>query len=140
MRKEQEQWEVFRGWGDQRMRLLQSILCCAVLCFGHISLFATLWIVAHHAPLFTGFSRQEYWSGLPCSPPRDQTSVSHITYIGGWVLYLLTPPGKPTKHPGKCERVNYSIYRKIRVMFSWVCPCFPYPPASHMCNDSVSVK
>ena len=34
-------------------------------------LFATLWIVAHQAPLFMGFSRQEYWSGLPCSPPGD---------------------------------------------------------------------
>ena len=26
---------------------------------------ATLWIVAHKAPLSVGFSRQEYWSGLP---------------------------------------------------------------------------
>ena len=25
--------------------------------------------IAHQAPLFMGFSRQEYWSGLPCSPP-----------------------------------------------------------------------
>ena len=27
--------------------------------------------VAHHAPLSLGFSRQEYWSGLPCRPPED---------------------------------------------------------------------
>ena len=27
--------------------------------------------VASQAPLFMGFSRQEYWSGLPCPPPRD---------------------------------------------------------------------
>ena len=26
---------------------------------------------AHQSPLFTGNSRQEYWSGLPCSPTRD---------------------------------------------------------------------
>ena len=32
---------------------------------------ATPWIVAHHIPLFMGFSRQESWSGLPCPPPRD---------------------------------------------------------------------
>ena len=31
----------------------------------------TLWTVAHHAPLSMGFSRQKYWSGLPCSPPGD---------------------------------------------------------------------
>ena len=32
---------------------------------------ATLWTVAHRAPLPMGFSRQEYWSGLPCPPPGD---------------------------------------------------------------------
>ena len=37
----------------------------------HVRLFATLWTVACQAPLPMGFSRQEYWSGLPCSPPGD---------------------------------------------------------------------
>ena len=32
---------------------------------------ATPWTVASQAPLSMGFSRQEYWSGLPCSPPGD---------------------------------------------------------------------
>ena len=27
--------------------------------------------LAHKAPLSMGFSRQEYWNGLPCSPPGD---------------------------------------------------------------------
>ena len=31
----------------------------------------TLWTVACQAPLSTGFSRQEHWSVLPCSPPGD---------------------------------------------------------------------
>ena len=30
-----------------------------------------LWTVACQAPLSLGCSRQEYWSGLPCSPPGD---------------------------------------------------------------------
>jgi len=34
-------------------------------------LFATPWTVALQAPLSVGFSRQEYWSGLPCPPPGD---------------------------------------------------------------------
>ena len=34
-------------------------------------LFATLWIVTPQAPLSMGFSRQEYWSGMPCPPPGD---------------------------------------------------------------------
>ena len=31
--------------------------------------FATLWTVAHQAPLSMGFSRQEYWHGLPFPSP-----------------------------------------------------------------------
>ena len=40
-------------------------------CFSHVWLFATLWTVTFQAPLSIGFSRQEYWSGLPCPPPGD---------------------------------------------------------------------
>ena len=39
--------------------------------FSHLVLFATLWTVAHQAPLSQGFSRQECWSGLPCPPLGD---------------------------------------------------------------------
>ena len=39
--------------------------------FNCVQLCATLWTVAHQAPLSMGFSRQEYWSGLPCHPPGD---------------------------------------------------------------------
>ena len=34
-----------------------------------VRLFATPWTVAHQAPLSMGFSRQEYWSGLPFPSP-----------------------------------------------------------------------
>ena len=44
---------------------------CACCYFSHVQLFATLWPVAHQAALSMGFSRQEHWSGLPCSPPAD---------------------------------------------------------------------
>ena len=36
-----------------------------------VRLFATLWTVACRAPLSMGFSRQEYWSGLPFLSPGD---------------------------------------------------------------------
>ena len=39
--------------------------------FSRVQLFATLWTVAHQDPLSVGFSRQEYWSGLPCPPEGD---------------------------------------------------------------------
>ena len=44
---------------------------CVPSCFSHAQLFATLCTVARQVPLSVGFSRQEYWSGLPCPPPGD---------------------------------------------------------------------
>ena len=37
--------------------------------FSHVRLFATPWTVAYQVPLFMGFSRQEYWSGVPLPSP-----------------------------------------------------------------------
>ena len=42
---------------------------CVVGRFGRVQLSVTPWTAAHQAPLSLGFSRQEYWSGLPCPPP-----------------------------------------------------------------------
>ena len=39
--------------------------------FSYVQLFATPWTVACQTHLPMGFSRQEYWTGLPCSPPGD---------------------------------------------------------------------
>ena len=56
----------------------------------------TLWTVALQALLSMGFSRQEYWSGLPCPPPGDlsdpgiRTHISHI--VGG--IFTAEPLGK----------------------------------------------
>ena len=55
---------------------------------------ATPWTVALQAPLSMGFSRQEYWSGLPCPPPGDLPDpgmkfLSHVSCIGQQVLYQL---------------------------------------------------
>ena len=44
---------------------------CMLSLFSHVQLLATLWTVARQAPLSMGFSRQEYWSGLPCPPLGD---------------------------------------------------------------------
>ena len=44
---------------------------CVQSYFGHIRLFATLWTIAHQAPLSMGFSRQEYSSELLHPSPGD---------------------------------------------------------------------
>ena len=56
---------------------LMDVPPCMLSHFSRVQLFVTLSTVAHQAPLSVGFSRQEYWSGLPwpssrvISPPRD---------------------------------------------------------------------
>ena len=66
--------------------------------FSHVQLFGTPWTVARQAPLSVGFSRQEYWSGLPCLPPGESSQASDQTRV--CLLYWqagslpLAPPGK----------------------------------------------
>ena len=51
------------------MHLFQMKLKVKLL--SRVQLFATPWTVAYQAPLSMGFSRQEYWSGLPFPSPGD---------------------------------------------------------------------
>ena len=44
---------------------------CVLNHFSCVQLFVTPWAITFQAPLPMEFSRQEYWSGLPCPPPRD---------------------------------------------------------------------
>ena len=60
----------------------------------------TPWSVAHQATLSMGFSRQEYWSRLPCTPPGDLPdpgielmSLISPALAGGFLPLAL--PGKP---------------------------------------------
>ena len=46
---------------------MELFLPCVLSLFSCVRLFATPWTVARQAR----FSRQEYWSGLPCSPPGN---------------------------------------------------------------------
>ena len=52
--------------------------------FSRVQLCATLWMAAHQAPLSMGFSRQEYWSGLPFPSPMHASMLSHFSRIRLW--------------------------------------------------------
>ena len=73
--------------------------------FSHVQLFETLWTTAHQALLSMGFSRQEYWSELPCHPPGDLPNPG----IKPWSPALQAdtlpsePPGKPRKTGVGCH-------------------------------------
>ena len=66
--------------------------------FSRVQLFATLWIVTHQAPLSVGFSRQEYWSGLPFPSPGDLSNPGIEPRSPTLQADALTsePPGKST--------------------------------------------
>ena len=62
----------------------------------HVQLFATPWTVAHQAPLYMGFSRQDYWRGLPCPSPGDLSDPGIETLSPALVdgFFTTAPPGK----------------------------------------------
>ena len=69
-------WDIDRGVAESDMteRIRLPLLYCiisSVQSLSRVRLFATFWTVAHQAPPSMGFSRQEYWSGLPHPPPGD---------------------------------------------------------------------
>ena len=66
-----------------------------------VQFFATPWTVVRQAPLAMGFSKEEYWSGLPSPPPRDLSNpgiktVSPISPALASVFFTTAPAGKPS--------------------------------------------
>ena len=85
--------------GSHRIRHDWSTLAAAAAVLSHVQLFESLWTIAHQAPLSMGFSRQEYWSGLPCPPPGDlpnlgiKPCIVNISCITGG-FFTTEPLGK----------------------------------------------
>ena len=74
-----------------------AILIVVVCALSRVQLFATPWTVAHEAPQFMGFSRQEYWSGLSFPPPGDLPNPGielESSAVTGR-FFTTEPPGKP---------------------------------------------
>ena len=93
---------------------LQCVCVCVCVCAGaqllsHVQLFVTLWTVACQAPLSMGFSRQEYWSGLPFPPPgifQTQGSNPGLLHLLHWQVDSspLSPLGSPSRTMAKKTR------------------------------------
>ena len=52
---------------------------------------------SHQAPLAIGFSRQEYWSGLPLPSPKDlpDSGIELVSPALAGRFFTAAPPGKP---------------------------------------------
>ena len=68
------------GLSDPHFRLSYRVKV-KVKSLSCVQLFATPWTVAYQAPLSMGFSRQEYWSGLPSSSPNDKSYHLNVRKI-----------------------------------------------------------
>ena len=106
--------------------IIEHVLTCDLAAVGffesesvHCSVvsdsFATPWTVACQAPLSMGFSRQEYWSGLPFPSPGDLPDPG---IKPGFLIFRADslrpePPGKPILH--------LSPYRQIAVLGLHLC-------------------
>ena len=82
------------------MYTLLLLLLLLLSCFSHVWLCVTLWTVAHQPPLCTGFSRQEYWGGLPFLLQGIFLTLRSnpcLSYLLHWEVSSLplAPPEKP---------------------------------------------
>ena len=79
----------------------------------HVRLFATPWTVAYQAPPTIGFSRQEYWSGLPFPSPGD-----------------LPNPGIKLRSPAlEADALTSEppIWTYLKWLRGWLCECWYLP-------------
>ena len=92
---------------------LQTPVCVYVCVLSHVQLFVTPWAVACQVPLSMGFSRQEYWHGLPFPSPRD----------------LPNPGIKPGSSvlAGRDFTTVIGAYLAHLNSQSWTLPCAPCP-------------
>ena len=82
--------------------------------------FGTPWTVTYQAPLPMGFSRQEYWSGVPLPSPQRRTQFSSVQFLSRVQLFAThesqhTRPPCPSPTPSllklmSIESVTPSIY------------------------------
>ena len=69
-----------------------------------VRLLATPWTVAYQAPPFMGFSRQEYWSGLPFPSPGDLPDPGIEPGSPAWQADSL--PAEPSGKHVRLEGIN----------------------------------
>ena len=73
--------------------------------------FKSPWTIAHQAPLFMGFTRQEHWSRLPFPSPGDLPDTEIIPASPAMVgrFFATEPPGNPVAYP-KGTQPNFQLY------------------------------
>ena len=99
-----------------------SIYMCVLSRFSCVWLSDTLWTVAHQAPLCMGFSRQEYWSGMPFPPqgifPTQRTNL-YLLYLLHWQADSFTTESFRKSFYLQTHTQFFFIVLKINVLFEF---------------------
>ena len=119
------------GSSNTLLAWILSHFICVQLCAN------LLWTVALQAPLSIGFSRQEYWSGLPCPPPGDlygprikPVSLTSPALLGGFFTTSTTWEAQYTS--------SYAGLSLVSQLCSTLCdPMNCSPPGSSVHGDSL---
>ena len=91
----------------------------------HVWLFATPCAIVRQAPLSMGFSRQEYWSGLPCPRPGDlpDPGIKPRSYTLQADSLSIQPAGKPLENA-----TRYWIWLSTSELWARTCQTPASPP------------
>ena len=111
--------------------------CVKVKLLSHVRLLATPWTAAHQAPPSMGYSRQEYWSGVPLPSPSQKTGHCYS------LLSHLFPACNSQVNSSSRENpsgLTCSLHDLLQRRFVWMLRAFtPGPPASSLpLSDSIA--
>ena len=119
---------------------------CMLSRFSRIQVCATQWTIARQAPLSMGFSRQAYWSGLPCPPPQDlpnpgieSTSLMSpalagrlfIYYRDSCIMFYINTPHISVKPVLPLCHFMVTLQQIWSFAILPTTPCFLLPVANH---------
>ena len=110
----------------------------------HVQLFVTPWTVTLQALLPMEFSRQEYWSGLPCPPPWDIPNPGREPRSTALQADSLPsePPGNLITVPDWVTELNWTELKLSLVMAGglscpMVCGIFSLPPGIKLTSPAL---
>ena len=87
-----------------------------------VRLFATPWTAAHQAPPFMGFSRQEYWNGVPLPSPCECTNASYLYALHA---HSITQSCPTLCNPMDCSPPGSSVHGIFQArILEWVAMAF----------------
>ena len=90
---------------------------------------ATLWTIVKQSPPSMGFSKQEYWSGLPCLPPEDlpnpwikAVSLASLTLISNWFDLLVAKGTLKSlqNHSSKALILWHSVFFMVQLLHPYM--------------------